>query len=180
MARRPTRLFLAAALIAGCAALPSSSARTVPEPVDESTREQLATAARTVLQKRNDALVHRVKSRSVPAEVAGVRLAPELVRRQRRAVRELETHNRAPVPGGPPYIAVRTRLGIDQVIRAGDRIVLDATEFTEARYESPGGRRAVTQRVRRRFEFRARGERLTLLREHLLDSGARPFNDPSR
>jgi hypothetical protein len=180
MARTWTRrLLAAAALVAGCAALPPAAARPTPTPVDASTREQLVAAAHTVLQKRNEALVRRVKTRSVPAEVVGVRLAPEVVDRQRRAVRELETRNRAPVPGGPRYTAVRTRLGIDKVVRTGDRIVLEVTEFTEARYESPRGRPAVTQRVRRRFDFLSRDDRLTLVDERLLEPGARPLNDRS-
>ncbi|MBA9008048.1 hypothetical protein HNR21_006930, partial [Actinomadura cellulosilytica] len=86
----------------------------------------------------------------------------------------------APVPGGPPFTDARTRLTDASVVRHGDRITLDATEYTEVHYVTPEGRRAVTQRVRRRFEFAVELDRITLVGERLIDPHAAPINDPDR
>ncbi|SEG90663.1 hypothetical protein SAMN04489712_1272 [Thermomonospora echinospora] len=180
MVRRRTRLAgLAAVLMAGCALLPSSTARPGgPVSVDEETAQQLTAAARTMLERRTEALVQQSRTRSLPAEVLGVRISPRLVREQQEALRRLETRNRAPVAGGPPFTAARTRLTVAAAVRDGDRIILDATEYTEMEYATPAGERAMTQQVRRRFEFSAEGGRFVLVDEHVVDPDASPINDP--
>jgi hypothetical protein len=110
----------------------------------------------------------------MPTEVLGVRISPKLARSQERAVRELETRNRAPVAGGPAYTRARTRLDPARAVRSGTRITLEAVEHTEVRYG--GGK--VVQSVRRRFVFRTRGEQITLVAERVLDPDAHPVNDP--
>ncbi|WP_175596075.1 hypothetical protein [Thermomonospora catenispora] len=170
-----------AVLLAGCVILPSSTVRhDGPARVDQETERQLTVAARTMLEHRTEALVQRVRARSLPSEVLGVRIAPQVVRAQQEALRRLETRNRAPVPGGPPFTDAETRLTDASVVRRGDRITLDATEYTKIHYLTPQGRRAVTQRVRRRFEFTVGPDRITLVGERLIDPDATPINDPDR
>lgn len=170
-----------AVLLAGCVIVPSSAVRhDGPPGVDRETERQLTVAARTMLEHRTEALVQRVRARSLPVEVLGVRISPQLVRAQQEALRRLEIRNRAPVPGGPPFTDAETRLTDASVVRRGDRITLDATEYTEVHYVTPQGRRAMTQRVRRRFEFTVGPDRITLVGERLIDPDAAPINDPDR
>ncbi|QXJ22098.1 hypothetical protein AGRA3207_003044 [Actinomadura graeca] len=175
MVRQWTRAGLAIVL-AGCALLPASSAvPRIPPAVDAETTRQLTAAASTLLERRSQALVQqRHHDRRPPAEVLGVRISPRVAHVQERAVRELETRNRAPVEGGPAYTGARTRLEAGKATRAGDRITLEAVEHTEVRYDTG----KLTQSVRRRFEFRTRGEQITLIGERVLDPSARPVNDP--
>lgn len=173
------RVVLAAVLI-GCALPPSSSAVQASPVVDAATTRQLTIAANTLLQHRSQALVPRHhRDRRAPTEILGVKIAPGVARVQERAVRELEQRNRAPVEGGPAYTGARTRLSPRRATREGDRIMLEAVEHTEVRY----GTGKLVQEIRRRFEFRTRGEQITLIGEHVLDPSARPLNDadtPSR
>ncbi|ACY99701.1 MULTISPECIES: hypothetical protein [Thermomonospora] len=183
MPRRPTRLCKAAGpavvLLAACLLTHSSAAGPAgPVTVDEETKQQLTAAARTMLERRTEALVQRSRTRPLPSEVLGVRIAPELARRQQEALRRLKTRNRAPLPGGPPFTAARTRLEEATVVHEGDRITLEATEYTEVEYATPAGERAMTQRVRRRFEFATEGGRITLVGEQVVDPDADPINDP--
>ncbi|MBW8484716.1 hypothetical protein [Actinomadura parmotrematis] len=166
----------AAVLLAACALLAPSSTPHRDRPfVDAETTHQLVAAARTLLQLRSSALVERGHhERRPPAEILGVVISPRVAQAQERAVQELETRNRAPVAGGPPYLDVRTTLGDGRAVRRGDRITLEATERTAARYRTG----ELTQSVRRRFDFAAVGTRLVLIGEGLLDPGARPLNDP--
>ncbi|GAA3981752.1 hypothetical protein GCM10023085_75100 [Actinomadura viridis] len=175
MLRHWTRLGLVLAM-AGCAAPASSALGEGPPRVDAETERQLTVAARTLLQARSQALVqqNRHDHRRLPDEILGVAIAPGVARVQERAVRELETRNRAPVEGGPAYTGARTRLAGARAVRVGDRITLEAVEHTEVRYETG----KVTQSVRRSFEFVTRGERITLTGERVMDPGAHPFNDP--
>ncbi|TDD93720.1 hypothetical protein [Actinomadura rubrisoli] len=175
MVRQWTRAGLAVA-VAGCTLLPSASAfRDAAPTLDADTTRQLTVAAGTLLDRRSQALVQqRHGDRRPPAEILGVRISPRVAGVQERAVRELETRNRAPVEGGPAYTGARTRLDGGKAVRTGDRITLEAVEHTEVRYDSG----KLTQSVRRRFEFRARGEEITLVGEHVLDPAARPVNDP--
>jgi hypothetical protein len=165
-----------AVVLAACLLAPSSTVRRDDPVVEDYVTEQLTVAASTYLQRRSQALVQKPDrgSRAAPTEVLGVRISPGLVRSQERAVRELETRNRAPVEGGPAYTGARTRLEGGHAFRTGDRITLEATEHTEMRY----GSGKVTQSVRRRFVFRARGEQITLVGERVMDPGAHPVNDP--
>ncbi|WP_067490910.1 hypothetical protein [Actinomadura hibisca] len=174
MAQHRTLLGLAFAL-AGCVLLPSSAVPPGRPVVDAETTRQLTAAARALVQDRSQALVAR-RDRRPPAEVLGVRISPRLAGVQERAVRELAGRNRAPVAGGPVFTGVRTTLAADRAVRRGDRITLEATEHTEARYDT--GR--FVQSVRRRFEFTTRDRRLTLVGEGVLDPAARPVNDPER
>ncbi|WP_433474538.1 hypothetical protein ACQPZP_38285 [Spirillospora sp. CA-142024] len=165
-----------AVVLAACLLAPSSTVRRDDPVVEDYVTEQLTVAANTYLQRRSQALVqkHDRDPRATPTEVQGVRISPRLVRSQERAVRELETRNRAPVAGGPAYTGARTRLDDGHAVRSGDRIMLEAVEHTEMRY----GSGKVTQSVRRRFDFRARGEQLIMVGERVLDPGAHPVNDP--
>ncbi|REE98298.1 hypothetical protein [Thermomonospora umbrina] len=180
--RRSRRAGLAVVMLAGCVVVPSSHVLpTGPAGVDEETTQQLTAAARTMLERRTQALVQASsRARPLPAEVLGVRISPRLARAQQEALRRLETRNRAPVAGGPPFTAAHTRLKGATVTRDGDRFTLDATEYTEVRYATPGGGGAVTQRVRRRFEFATENGRLTLVGEWVIDPDASPINDPGR
>ncbi|MEU5883133.1 hypothetical protein [Spirillospora sp. NPDC047279] len=168
----------AVVVIAGCVVLPSSAPLAGGAPtVDDETTRQLTVAARSLLERRSEALVQTPRRRArqhAPSEILGIRIAPGVARAQDRAVRELSNRNRAPVEGGPAYTGARTRLSADRAVRSGDRITLEATEHTEVRYEN--GR--LTQSVRRRFEFTARGEQITLVAERVLDPAAHPLNDP--
>ncbi|MQY07367.1 hypothetical protein [Actinomadura macrotermitis] len=166
-----------AAVVTACGALlPSSAVHPGRPVVDAETTRQLTAAARTLIQLRSAALVQRGhRDRRPPAEILGVLISPGVARGQERAVQELENRNRAPVAGGPVYTAARTRLDPDRAVRLGDRITLDATEHTEVRYETG----ALTQSVRRRFEFTALGPRIVLVREGVLDPAAHPLNDPA-
>ncbi|WP_030174753.1 hypothetical protein [Spirillospora albida] len=169
------RRIVLAAVLAGCALPPSSSAVQASPVVDAATTRQLTIAANTLLQHRSQALVpQHHRDRRAPTEILGVRIAPGVARVQERAVRELEHRNRAPVQGGPAYTGARTRLDARRATREGDRITLEAVEHTEVRY----GTGKLTQQVRRRFDFSTRGEQITLIAEHVLDPGARPVNDP--
>ncbi|MFD0685444.1 hypothetical protein [Actinomadura fibrosa] len=167
-----------AVALAGCALLPASSeAGRGPARVDPEITQQLTAAAGTLLERRSQALVQkRHGERRPPAEILGVRISPKVARVQEKAVRELETRNRAPVEGGPAYTGARTRLAEGKATRTGDRITLEAVEHTEVRY----GSGKLTQSVRRRFEFRTEGEEITLVGERVLDPSARPVNDPDR
>lgn len=173
---RPWRRAGLAVVLAACLLAPSSTVRREDPAVDDYVTKQLTVAARTFLQSRSQALVQKGDRdrRATPTEVLGVRISPRLVRSQERAVRELETRNRAPVEGGPAYTGARTSLDGEHAFRTGDRITLEAVEHTEMRY----GSGKVTQSVRRRFVFRARGEQIILVGEHVLDPGAHPVNDP--
>lgn len=179
-----TRLGLAVGVLAACVAVPSSAALLAsPRPVDDATTQQLTVAARTMLQRRTEALIQAgatARARELPSEVLGVRISPRLVQAQTEALRDLEARNRAPVEGGPPFTAARTRLKAGRVTRNGDMITLDATEYTEVDYQTPAGRRAMTQSVRRRFEFAAQGGQLVLVGERVVDPAATPINDPDR
>jgi hypothetical protein len=176
MARHWIRLGL---VVAVALATPSAAARLDdPAQVDVTTKEQLTVAARVMLERRSEALVDR--ARPLPAEVFGVRIAPQVASAQEDALRRLEGRNRAPVEGGPPFTSARTRLQPGRATRAGDRITLDATEYTEVRYQTPQGERAMRQRVRRRFEFTAGGGELVLVGERVVDPTASPINDPER
>ena len=164
------------AVLAACLLVPSSAVRWETPPVDDDVTRQLTIAANSLLQHRSQALVqkqHRDAADS-PREVYGVRISARLARSQERAVRELENRNRAPIEGGPAYTGARTSLDGGHAVREGDRITLEAVENTVVRY----GSGKVTQSVRRRFEFRARGEQITLIAERVLDPDARPVNDP--
>ncbi|NDU73332.1 hypothetical protein GWI34_11890 [Actinomadura sp. DSM 109109] len=178
MVRPWPRAGLAAAL-AACLLAPSSGVRGEAPVVEDYVTQQLTVAANAYLERRSQALVQKGgrDGRDAPTEVLGVRISPSLVRSQERAVRELESRNRAPVEGGPAYTGARTRLDGGRAVRDGDRITLEAVEHTEMRYGS-GGRGRVTQSVRRRFDFRATGEQITLVGERVLDPGAHPVNDP--
>ncbi|GAA2624367.1 hypothetical protein SMC26_36675 [Actinomadura fulvescens] len=174
---RGTRSGLAmAVVIAACVVLPSSAPAVNRPTVDYETKRQLTMAARSLLERRSEALVQQPRSRvrQSPSEVLGVRISPVVVRNQERALRELANRNRAPVEGGPAYTDARTRLNADRAVRTGDRITLEATEHTEVRYEN--GR--LTQSVRRRFEFTTQGEQITLVAERVLDPSVHPVNDP--
>lgn len=176
MVRPWTRAALAAAALACCAVLPSSTG-SARHTLDAYTTRQLTVAANSLLQRRSEALVdRRARDRAAPPDVLGVRLSPSLAQVQERAVRELETRNRAPVEGGPEYTGARTRLDSGRAVREGDRITLEATEHTEVRYRSG----ALTQSVRRRFDFMTRGPEITLIGERVLDPSAHPVNDPDR
>ena len=174
MVRHWTRLGLALAM-AACA-LPSSSVlNSGALTVDEYTRRQLTAAAGTLVRYRSQALVHSNRERRrIPHEVLGVVISPQLARVQESAVRELENRNRAPVAGGPAFTGARTRLDAARAVREGDRITLDAVEHTEVRY----GSGKLVQSVRRRFEFTAVGDAITLTGERVVDPDARPINDP--
>ncbi|WP_344278323.1 hypothetical protein [Actinomadura napierensis] len=176
MARHWTRAGLAA-VMACCLAAPSSAARHASPVLDADTTRQLTVAANTLLQHRSEALVEKRGHRhpETPAEVLGVRISPRVARVQERAVHELENRNRAPVAGGPAYTGARTRLDARKAVRTGDRIALEAVEHTVVRY----GSGKVTQSVRRRFEFKERGEQLVLVGERVLDPGTHPVNDPA-
>ncbi|HEX2316028.1 MAG TPA: hypothetical protein VHJ17_19945 [Thermomonospora sp.] len=175
------RAGLAALVLAGCVAVPASAVLPAgPATVDEETKQQLTAAARAMLERRTEALVQASRARPLPSEVLGVRISPRVAQAQREALRRLETRNRAPVAGGPPFTAARTRLQAATVIRDGDRITLEATEYTEVRYVTPAGGGAVTQQVRRRFEFATEDGRITLVGEWVVDPGASPINDPGR
>ncbi len=169
------RLGLVLALAAFAGLCPATVALQPPT-VDEETEHQLTVAASTLVRLRSQALVRqgRHELRRVPHEVLGVSISPQLARAQERAVRELENRNRAPVEGGPAFTGARTRLEPDRAIRTGDRITLDAVEHTEVRYDTG----KVTQSIRRRFEFLTKGERITLMREQVVDRDAHPINDP--
>ncbi|MFG2002529.1 hypothetical protein ACGFNU_25570 [Spirillospora sp. NPDC048911] len=174
---RGTRSGLAMALvIAACVVLPSSAPASSRPTVDDETKQQLTVAARSLLERRSQALVEQPRrhAKQSPSEVLGVRISPMVVRNQDRALRELANRNRAPVEGGPAYTGARTRLKADRAVRTGDRITLEATEHTEVRYEN--GR--LTQSVRRRFEFTTQGEQITLVAERVLDPAVHPLNDP--
>jgi hypothetical protein len=176
MVRHRTRLGLALLAMAACAVPPSSAVGLGAPTVDEDTRRQLTVVASTLVEYRSQALVqkNRHDRRHVPTEILGVSISPRLARVQERAVRELENRTRAPVEGGPAFTGARTRLDAARAVRTGDRITLDAVEHTEVRYETG----KVTQSVRRRFEFTAAGETITLTGERVVDPGARPINDP--
>ncbi|GAA2301884.1 hypothetical protein AB0C84_36190 [Actinomadura sp. NPDC048955] len=179
MVRPWPRAGLAVAL-AACLLAPSSGVRGPTPAVEDYVTRQLTVAANTYLARRSQALVQkdgRDRRAAAPTEVLGVRISPSLVRSQEKAVRELETRNRAPVEGGPAYTGARTRLDEGRAVRTGDRITLEAVEHTEMRY-GRGGRGKVTQSVRRRFEFRASGEQITMVGERVLDPAAHPVNDP--
>ncbi|MGI5206768.1 hypothetical protein ACQEU6_34985 [Spirillospora sp. CA-108201] len=168
-----------AIVLAACLVAPSSGVRGQTPAVEDYVTRQLTVAANTYLARRSEALVQKDGRgrRTAPTEVLGVLISPSLVRSQEKAFRELETRNRAPVAGGPAYTGARTRLDEGRAVRTGDRITLEAVEHTEMRY-GRGGRGKVTQSVRRRFEFRARGEQITMVGERVLDPGAHPVNDP--
>ncbi|MCP2335448.1 hypothetical protein [Actinomadura rupiterrae] len=173
MIRHWSRAVLAAAL-ACCVAVPSSARPSRPS-VDADTTRQLTVAASALLDFRSQALVERRRQdRRPPTEVLGVKIAPDLAEDQQRAVRELANRNRAPVPGGPAYVAARTRLSAERAVRHGDRITLDVTEHTDLSY----GDGRIEQSVRRRFEFVRKGEQLVLVGERVTDPGAHPVNDP--
>jgi hypothetical protein len=165
-----------AVMLACCLVAPSSGVRRESPAVEDYVTEQLTVVASTFLERRSQALVpkHDRDRRDMPTEVLGVRISPKLARSQERAVRELETRNRAPVAGGPAYTGARTRLDPARAVRNGDRITLEAVEHTEVKYG--GGK--VVQSVRRRFVFRTRGEQITLVGERVLDPDAHPVNDP--
>ncbi|KAB2351663.1 hypothetical protein [Actinomadura rudentiformis] len=174
---RGTRSGLAMVLaIAACVMLPSSAPVVSRPTVDDETKQQLTVAARSLLERRSEALVQkpRRRDRQSPSEVLGVQISPVVVRNQDRALRELANRNRAPVEGGPAYTGARTRLRADRAVRTGDRITLEATEHTEVRYENG----SLTQSVRRRFEFTTQGEQITLVGERVLDPSVHPVNDP--
>ncbi|MEV4674512.1 MULTISPECIES: hypothetical protein [Actinomadura] len=171
---RPWRRAGLAVVLAACLVAPSSAVHREPPAVEDYVTEQLTVAARAFLARRSQALVHAQDRRAMPVEVQGVRISPTLARAQERAVRELETRNRAPVAGGPAYTGARTRLDASRAVRDGNRITLEAVEHTEVKYG--GGK--FTQSVRRRFEFRTRGEQIIMVAERVLDPGARPVNDP--
>jgi hypothetical protein len=176
MVRHWTRLGLVLAMAGGL--VPASAVLGgTPPTVDEDTKQQLTAAARTLVQNRSQALVHRPRERpeSVPGEILGIVISPGVAQVQERAVRELENRNRAPIEGGPPYTGARTRLEPAKVVRTGDRITLEAIEHTEVRYRTG----KVTQSIRRRFDFTAQGERITLTGERVLDPDATPVNDPA-
>ncbi|MEV5569229.1 hypothetical protein AB0L06_04210 [Spirillospora sp. NPDC052269] len=173
MVRHGSRAVLLAAL-ALFVAVPSSARPSRPS-VDADTTRQLTVAAGALLEFRSQALVERRRQdRRPPTEVLGVKIAPDLAEDQERAVRELANRNRAPVPGGPAYVAAKTRLSADRAVRRGDHITLDVTEHTDLSYG--GGR--IEQSVRRRFEFVRHGEQLVLVGERVTDPGAHPVNDP--
>ncbi|MFC5180233.1 hypothetical protein [Actinomadura harenae] len=173
MVRHGSRLVLLAAL--ACFVAVPSSARPSRPSVDADTTRQLTVAAGALLEFRSQALVDRRRQdRRPPTEVLGVKIAPDLAEDQERAVRELSNRNRAPVPGGPAYVAAKTRLSAGRAVRHGDHITLDVTEHTDLSYG--GGR--IEQSVRRRFEFVRRGEQLVLVGERVTDPGAHPVNDP--
>ncbi|WP_157420309.1 hypothetical protein [Actinomadura kijaniata] len=165
-----------ALVLAACVALPTAASPVTRSPVGPDTTVQLTAAARALVETRSRALVapRRPAEQRPPVEVLGVRISPDLVRRQEHAVRELETRNRAPVAGGPAFTEARTRLAARRTVRVGDLITLEAVEHTEVRYDTG----AVTQSVRRGFDFRERGEQFVLVRERVLDPAARPINDP--
>lgn len=177
-----TSAIAVAAVSAGLMLLPgaSSAPSATGSFVDESTKEQLAKTARTVLEHRSQALVERSRPGPLPEEIFGVRISPGLASAQQQAVRELEARNRAPVAGGPAFTTARTRLKAVKAVRARDRITLDATEYTEVEYEPTGDGRppVLVQAVRRRFEFKAEGKRLTLLAESRVGVTETPINDP--
>lgn len=179
MVRLWTRAVLAVALAAACLLLPSAEIRRgAPPRMDHETTEQLAAVAKTLLQHRSQALVQtRDRERSrLPEEILGVRISPQVARGHARAVRELEGRNRAPVEGGPAYTGAKTTLDAASAVRDGDVVTLEAVEHTVVRYDTG----KVRQDVRRRFEFRDIGGRLTLIGERVLDPDARPVNDPVR
>ncbi|MFD0902619.1 hypothetical protein [Actinomadura sediminis] len=178
MVRLWLRVFLAAALVAACLQVPSSATLRGAPRVDGETTEQLAAVARTLLQRRSQALVQtRDRDRTrLPEEILGVRISPQVARVHADAVRELENRNRAPVEGGPAYTGARTTLDTAEAVRVGDVVALEAVEHTVVRYDS--GR--VRQDVRRRFEFKDVDGRLTLIGERVLDPAVRPVNDPVR
>lgn len=166
-----------AVTLAGCVVLPSAAAPPTRPAVSQETTRQLTVAARTLLEVRSQALVSRRRHNdpSQPTEVLGVRIAPDVARTQERAVRELESRNRAPVEGGPAFTGVQTSLAAKRAVRTGDLITLEAVEHTEVRYDTG----KVTQSVRRGFEFTTKGEEIVLVRERVLDPEARPINDPT-
>ncbi|MEW2356906.1 hypothetical protein [Spirillospora sp. NPDC029432] len=174
MVRHWTRLGLVLAL-AVCVVPPSSALGRDTTPVGHETREQLTAAAGTLVRLRSQALVQPARhgGESLPDEIMGVLIAPDVVRAQARTLRELENRNRAPVQGGPAYTGARTRLDAASATRAGDHITLEAVEHTEVRY----GTGKMTQSVRRRFEFITRNERITLTGESVVDPEAQPIND---
>ncbi|MEU5989005.1 hypothetical protein ABZ806_08510 [Spirillospora sp. NPDC047418] len=171
---RPWRRAGLALVLAVCLVAPSSSVRPDAPAVEDYLTEQLTVVASAFLQRRSEALVPKHDRDAMPTEVLGVRISPKLARSQERAVRELETRNRAPVAGGPAYTRARTRLDPSRAVRSGNRITLEAVEHTEVRYG--GGK--VVQSVGRRFVFRTRGEQITLVAERVLDPDAHPVNDP--
>ncbi|NEA29628.1 hypothetical protein [Actinomadura bangladeshensis] len=171
---RPWRRAGLALALAVCLAAPSSAVRREEPVVEDYLTDQLTVVASAFLQRRSEALLPKHDRDAVPTEVLGVRISPQLARSQEQAVRELETRNRAPVAGGPAYTRARTRLDPSRAVRSGDRITLEAVEHTEVRYG--GGK--VVQSVRRRFEFRTRGEQITMVAERVLDPDAHPVNDP--
>lgn len=174
-----TRLSLA--VIVTAIAVPASGLlASGPPPVDEATTQQLTVAARTMLQRRSDALIQQIRVSPMPSEVLGVRFSPQMAQNQEEALRKLETSNRAPVEGGPPYTAARTRLKAARVTRVGDRLTLDATEYTEVDYQTPAGRQAVNQVIRRRFEFATQAGQFVLVGERVVDPAASPINDPEQ
>ncbi|WP_433329007.1 hypothetical protein [Spirillospora sp. CA-294931] len=175
MVRQWTRAGLAAAVMAGCAVLPSSGIGHDRPTLDRETTRQLTVAARTLLERRSEALVqagHR--DRRPLAEILGVRISPRVAKVQERAERELEHRNRAPVEGGPAYTEARTRLEPKRAVRTGDRITLEATEHTEVRHETG----KLTQSIRRRFDFSTLDGQVVLVDERVLDPEAHPLNDP--
>jgi hypothetical protein len=162
------------AALACCVAVPSSARPSRPS-VDADTTRQLTVAASALLDFRSQSLVERRRQdRRAPTEVLGVKISPDLAENQERAVRELANRNRAPVPGGPAYVAAKTRLSADRAVRHGDHITLDVTEHTDLSY----GDGRIEQSVRRRFEFERRGEQLVLVGERVTDPKAHPMNDP--
>ncbi|WP_064744167.1 hypothetical protein [Actinomadura oligospora] len=173
MVRHGSRAVLLVAL-ALLVVVPSSARPSRPS-VDADTTRQLTVAAGALLEFRSQALVERRRQdRRPPTEVLGVKIAPDLAENQERAVRELANRNRAPVPGGPAFVAAKTRLSADRAVRRGDHITLDVTEHTDLSY----GDGRIEQSVRRRFEFVLRGEQLVLVGERVTDPGAHPVNDP--
>ncbi len=129
-----------AVMLACCLAAPSSGVRRESPAVEDYVTEQLTVVASAFLERRSQALVpkHDRDRRDMPTEVLGVRISPKLARSQERAVRELETRNRAPVAGGPAYTGARTRLDPARAVRNGDRITLEAVEHTEVKYGAAG------------------------------------------
>ncbi|QFG21811.1 hypothetical protein [Actinomadura sp. WMMB 499] len=178
MVRLFARAVLAVALAAACLLLPSAEVRRGTPRMDHETTEQLTAVAKTLVQLRSQALVQtRDRERTgLPAEILGVRISPGVADGHARAVRELESRNRAPVEGGPAYTGAKTTLNGARAVRDGDVVTLEAVEHTVVRYDSG----KVRQDVRRRFEFKDIDGRLTLIGERVLDPGAHPVNDPVR
>jgi hypothetical protein len=92
-------------------------------------------------------------------------VASTLVEYRSQALVQKNRHDRRHVPTEILGVSISPRLA---------RVQADAVEHTEVRYETG----KVTQSVRRRFEFTAAGETITLTGERVVDPGARPINDP--